>query len=356
MAIKENNNNKTLDEREDIRNVDLDNLKFYLKSIKQPAFRAKQIQEWLWQNNAFTFDEMTNLPKALREKMSEDFKLQYPTALVKQESQDGSRKYLLEMEDGVSVETVGIPHDNKLTVCASTQAGCAMKCEFCATGKNGIKRSLSALEIYGQVMFIQRDFEQPVTNVVFMGQGEPFNNYNEVMKALRLLNKEDGANIGARRLTVSTCGIIPGIHKFTKEPEQFTLAISLHTADQKTRNALMPGVKMWSLERLYEAMQEYTEKTGRRPTYEYAMIKDVNDTDEQLAALRDFCAGTLCHVNLITLNQVKGSPFKPSNKETVDKFVKTLHKYGVETTVRNSRGSDIDAACGQLKQSFLDEE
>lgn len=352
MSIKENINTDIQKDKRDIRDISLDDLKFYLKSIKQPAFRAKQILEWLWINNAFTFGEMTNLPKKLREKLSEDFKLEYPKDLVKQESRDGSRKYLLEMSDGVSVECVGIPTNNKLTVCVSTQAGCPMGCEFCATGKSGLKRSLEALEIYSQVMFVQRDFEQLVTNVVFMGQGEPFINYDEVLKALRMLNSEMGPNIGARRLTVSTCGLVPGINKFSKEPEQFTLAISLHSADQKTRNALMPGVKNWTLIRLHEAIQNYTETTGRRPTYEYAMIKDVNDTEEQLNALCEFCAGTLCHVNLITLNKVKGSPFNPSKEETVKKFVKRLSSYGIETSVRHSRGSDIDAACGQLKQNF----
>ena len=225
-----------------------------------------------------------------------------------------------------------------------------MRCAFCATGLAGLTRSLTAQEIVSQVVHVARDFGERVTSVVFMGQGEPFANYDATVAALRMLNSEHGPNIGARHLTVSTCGIIPGIRAFSKLPEQFTLAISLHSAVQSTRNQLMPGVKKYTLLRLHEALQEYTEKTGRRPTYEFAMIEGVNDTDPEMRALCDFCEGTLCHVNLIQLNDIPDSPFKPSPMKKLEELQRRLEQRGVETTIRNSRGNDIDAACGQLKQ------
>ena len=211
-------------------------------------------------------------------------------------------------------------------------------------------RSLTAGEIYEQVMHVRNDFNSRVTSVVFMGQGEPFANYDETLKALRKLNDPDALGIGARHLTVSTCGLIPQILRFANEPEQFTLAVSLHSTIQKTRNALMPGVRRFSLVHLYAALGEYVDKTGRRPTYEYALIGGVNDTDEEIDSLCDFCRGTLCHVNIIQLNEVSGSPFKPSTPEKAQQFVDRLARVGVEATIRNSRGADIDAACGQLRQ------
>ena len=269
---------------------------------------------------------------------------------MKQVSKDGSRKYLLEFSDGVSVETVGMPNRNKLAVCISSQAGCAMGCAFCATGLAGLSRSLTAQEMVDQVLHVSRDFGERVTSVVFMGQGEPFANFDNTVEALRMLNDPEGLAIGARHLTVSTCGVIPGIRRFAELPEQFTLAISLHSAIQTTRNQLMPGVKKFTLLRLHEAIQEYVEKTGRRPTYEFAMIDGINDTNPEMQALVDFCAGTLCHVNLIQLNDIPDSPFRPSPIEKVEALQRRLTMHGVETTIRNSRGSDIDAACGQLKQ------
>ena len=225
-----------------------------------------------------------------------------------------------------------------------------MGCVFCATGQGGFSRSLTATEIYDQVVHVSEDFQTRASSVVMMGQGEPFNNYDEVLKALRMLNSSDGLGIGARHLTVSTCGIIPMIRRFSKEPEQFTLAVSLHSAVQATRNVLMPGVKKYSLAHLHEVMGEYVEATGRRPTYEYALIGGVNDTKPELDALCDFCRGTLSHVNLIQLNDLEGSKLKPSTEEKAEMFVRRLAQVGVEATVRNSRGNDIDAACGQLSQ------
>lgn len=338
------------DRARDIRLLDLEELQNLVKELGQPAFRAKQLNEWIHEKNACSFDEMTNLPVAMREKLSERFSFNVPVELVKQVSKDGSRKYLLQFADGVSVETVGMPNRNKLAVCISSQAGCAMGCAFCATGLAGLSRSLTAQEMVDQVLHVSRDFSERVTSVVFMGQGEPFANFDATIDALRALNDPDGLAIGARHLTVSTCGVIPGIRRFAELPEQFTLAISLHSAVQGTRNQLMPGVKKYTLPRLHEAIQLYVEKTGRRPTYEFAMIDGINDTNPEMQALIDFCAGTLCHVNLIQLNNIPDSPFRPSPIEKVETLQRRLTMHGVETTIRNSRGSDIDAACGQLKQ------
>lgn len=334
----------------DIRLLTLEELQDLVKELGQPAFRAKQLNEWIHDKNVCSFDEMTNLPAALREKLSERFSFNVPVELVKQVSKDGSRKYLLQFSDGVSVETVGMPNHNKLAVCISSQAGCAMGCAFCATGLAGLSRSLTAQEMVDQVLHVARDFGERVTSVVFMGQGEPFANFDATVQALRILNDPDGLAIGARHLTVSTCGVIPGIRRFAELPEQFTLAISLHSAIQGTRNQLMPGVKKYTLPRLHEAIQLYVEKTGRRPTYEFAMIDGINDTNPEMQALVNFCAGTLCHVNLIQLNNIPDSPFRPSPIEKVESLQRRLTMHGVETTIRNSRGSDIDAACGQLKQ------
>ena len=338
------------DRARDIRLLNLEELQNLVKELGQPAFRAKQLNEWIHEKNVCSFDEMTNLPVAMREKLSERFSFNVPVELIKQVSKDGSRKYLLQFADGVSVETVGMPNRNKLAVCISSQAGCAMGCAFCATGLAGLSRSLTAQEMVDQVLHVSRDFGERVTSVVFMGQGEPFANFDATIDALRALNDPDGLAIGARHLTVSTCGVIPGIRRFAELPEQFTLAISLHSAVQGTRNQLMPGVKKYTLPRLHEAIQLYVEKTGRRPTYEFAMIDGINDTNPEMQALIDFCAGTLCHVNLIQLNNIPDSPFRPSPIEKVETLQRRLTMHGVETTIRNSRGSDIDAACGQLKQ------
>ncbi len=336
----------------DIRSLSEDDLVALTKELGQPAFRAKQLREWIFDKNVCSFEDMTNLPKAFREKLAESYGFNVPVERVKQTSRDGSRKYLLQFSDGVSVETVGMPSKNKLAVCISSQAGCAMGCAFCATGMNGLTRSLTDQEMVDQVLHVARDFGERVTSVVFMGQGEPFANFDNVVSALRKLNAPGGLEIGARHLTVSTCGVIPGIKRFAEFPEQFTLAISLHSAVQSTRNKLMPGVKKYTLLRLHEAIQDYVEKTGRRPTYEYAMIEGVNDNNPEMQALIDFCQGTLCHVNLIQLNDVPDSPLKPSPMEKVETLQRRLTMHGVETTIRNSRGNDIDAACGQLKQRF----
>lgn len=334
----------------DLRTLSHEQLVDLMEQLGYPKFRAKQVEDWVWKHNVSDFQEMTNVPAALRADLSARCTLGGTSEVARQVSSDGSRKYLLRYSDGTQAECVGMPTRNHLAVCVSTQAGCRMGCVFCATGQGGFTRSLKATEIYDQVMHVSEDFQTRASSVVMMGQGEPFNNYDEVIKALRMLNSPEGAGIGARHLTVSTCGVIPMIRRFSKEPEQFTLAVSLHSAIQSTRNAIMPGVKKYTLQRLHDVMGEYVEATGRRPTYEYALIGGVNDNNAELEALCDFTRGTLAHVNLIQLNDLEDSRLKPSTQERAELFVRRLAQVGVEATIRNSRGNDIDAACGQLSQ------
>lgn len=325
-----------------------------------PSFRAKQVHEWLHKHHVESIDGMTNVPQALRQKLAERFPEEHTAIVEKRVSRDGSRKYLLQLSDGRLVETVGLPQlkeegdsAGRLSVCVSSQVGCPMKCAFCATGREGLTRNLSATEIVDQVVAVQRDFDQRVSNVVVMGQGEPFLNYDEVLKALRILNDPADLNIGARHITLSTCGIIDGIDRLAQEPEQFTLAVSLHSAIPLTRDALMPKVQNQPLPLLKKALRNYSDRTGRRVSLEYLLLKDINDDEEHLQALVDFCRGLLVHVNLLPMNAVKGSVFQPSPQKTVQHWMRTLNDSGIETTLRVSRGSDIDGACGQLKQTAL---
>jgi 23S rRNA (adenine2503-C2)-methyltransferase len=320
------------------------------EELGQPAFRAKQIIQWIYGKGAKSYDEMTNLPLSLRTELAGKYPLNPARIVRRQVSQDGTRKYLVGFRDSVSVETVGIPSKNRLTVCVSTQAGCPLRCAFCATGKGGYVRNLGVGEIVDQVRVVADDFGQRVSSVVLMGQGEPFLNYDAVIEAIRILNSKDGFEIGARHITVSTSGILPQIRRFAAEPEQFTLAVSLHSAVQSTRDEIMPGVRKYPLERLRESIASYAEVTGRRPTYEYALMEGVNDSNAELKALVAFCRQTLCHVNFINLNPAPGCQYGPVSKERIGEFVRALNTIGIETTVRESRGSDIDAACGQLKQ------
>ena len=343
-------NTQNVNGMRDLKSLSKGELMRLMEELGQPGFRVKQVEDWIWNKNASSFDDMTNLPKSLRAELASKLTLGGVEEVARQVSEDGSRKYLLRLPDGATVECVGMPSGKKLAVCVSSQAGCAMGCAFCATGGSGFTRSLTSSEIYDQVMHVRDDFDTRVTSVVFMGQGEPFMNYDNTLAALRKLNDPDQGGIGARHLTVSTCGVIPMIRKFSHEPEQFTLAVSLHSAVQKTRNILMPGVKKYSLLNLYTVMGEYVDRTGRRPTYEYALIGGVNDTHDEMTALCDFCRDTLAHVNLIQLNEVPGSKLKPSTERKAEDFKNALARVGVEATIRNSRGADIDAACGQLKQ------
>lgn len=320
-----------------------------VEDLGEPRYRVGQLVRWLYGRSVRTYDQMTDLPADLRARLADRLALPFPRILERQQSADGTRKYLLGLGDGTAIETVGLPTEGRLTVCFSTQAGCAMGCSFCATGQSGLVRNLGPGEMVDQIALVGEDFEMRVTNAVAMGQGEPFANYENVLSALRFMNSSDGLGIGARHLTVSTCGIISGIRRFAEEPEQFTLAVSLHSAAQSTRSQLMPGVGNVNLDELKEAISEYAEKTGRRPSLEYALMAGINDTPEQLEALLDFCKGMLVHVNLIPVNPAAGEAVRP-DVDAVREFEQALIRHGIESSVRAERGADIDAACGQLRQ------
>lgn len=339
-----------------IKSLTLDELTALMSELGQPKFRAKQLYEWLHKHNATSYDQLTNIPKELRAQLSERYPLFDPVIINKQVSKDGTRKYLISLEDGSVVETVGIVdedaegNEQRLTVCCSTQAGCPMKCDFCATGQEGFVRNLSSNEIIDQLVVVERDFDARISNVVLMGQGEPFLNYDEVVAALHRMNADEGLNIGARKITVSTSGIIDRVYDFIDEPEQFRLAISLHSAIQSTRNKLMPGLTGQPLEDLHDSLLEYTARKNRRISLEYIMIDGVNDSEKELEMLLAFCDGIKCHVNLIPCNPILHKNYKPSSLSTQNHWVHTLSMNGIPVSIRYSKGVDIAGACGQLKE------
>lgn len=336
-----------------IETYSLEQLADIVKELGLPQFRTRQIAAWLYAKNAASYDDMSDLSKLLRGTLAEECPLVRPRIVDQQASNDGTRKFVLELHDGVLVETVGIPsEDGRLTVCCSSQSGCAMNCAFCATGRSGFRRNLLPGEIAEQVLIVSDQLDQRVSNVVMMGQGEPFANYSNAINALHIMNHPKLLGIGARRITVSTCGVISGIKRFSQEPEQFTLAISLHSAVQETRDHLMPGVTNYPLLELRKTVQDYLDETDRRVTFEYALMRGINDSPRELEALIDFCSGMLCHVNLIPLNEVPDSSFHPVTHKHMQEWCDQLNAAGVNATIRNSRGSDIAGACGQLANSY----
>ena len=338
-----------------ITTYSLDEIADLFDRLGEKAFRRKQLLSWLYGHGASNYDEMTNLSKALRARLSEDAPLEPVPIVSKLVSSDGTRKYVFELFDGQRIESVAIPSRSskeRLTACVSSQVGCAMGCAFCATGHEGFTRNLFAGEIARQIVEVQADMGRRVSNVVIMGQGEPFLNYDSTLAALRLMNSPDALGIGARHIVVSTCGIIPGIERFAAEPEQFTLAISLHTARQELRDALMPKASAYPLTDLKLALQSYLTQTNRRITFEYLLIDGVNDTDADIIALEQFCHGLLCHINFLPMNSVASSPFQPSPQSVVQAWTEYFNDHGIEATVRTSRGSDIAGACGQLKNAL----
>lgn len=342
-----------------IKTYSLTELENLVVELGQPRFRAQQLSQWIYAKSAAKYSDMTNIPSSLRDKLEREHPLHTAEIIDKRISVDGTRKYVLKLSDGELVETVGMPSvtsegKERLTVCFSSQVGCGIGCVFCATGHEGFKRNLTVGEIVDQVSIVQNDFGKRVTNAVGMGQGEPFLNYQNLMNALRILKHPKFHNIGARHITVSTCGIISGIKKLSNEKEQFTLAVSLHAAKQGTRDFLMPHMKNQPLGTLKNELSLYQSKTNRRVSLEYLMIEGINDDEKHLKALTDFCEGMLCHVNLLPMNRVSSSPFSPSTKETINHWMDKLEARGIETTVRNSRGSDIAGACGQLKNALME--
>ncbi len=337
---------------QDLLTYDLNGLRALLESWGEPAYRTKQLIEWLWQRGASSYDEMSNLPATLRERLAAEVPLRRAVVAERLVARDRIRKYLLRFSDGIAVETVGIPGSGRagrLTVCVSSQAGCAMGCVFCATGKAGLQRDLGAGEIAEQVRVVGEDFGQAATNVVVMGQGEPFVNYDATLGALRLINSPAGFGIGARHLTISTSGIIAGITRLGGESEQFRLAVSLHAATQELRDRLMPGLSGQPLEALREALADYHAHSGRRVSLEYVLLRDVNDHESDLQALADFArAVPHAHINLLPYNDTGVAGMQAEDAARTAEAAEFLCGAGIETSVRRSRGSEIAAACGQL--------
>ena len=341
----------TSNDNPSIRSYSLEQLEQVVSDLGQPKFRAKQLYEWLHSHNASSYDDMTNLPKSMREVLQQEFPLDQSKVLQMVESRDGTRKYLVQLQDGAVVECVGIPDgddDQRLTVCCSTQVGCAMNCAFCATGMQGLSRNLTADEIVDQVVLVGKDFGTRVSNVVLMGQGEPFQNYDATLAAMRRMNADDGIDIGARHITLSTSGLCDEIKRFADEPEQFRLAISLHSADQAIRNMLMPRLSSQNLKKLHSALEHYCNMKGRRITIEYMMLDGINDTEQGMKKLIEFCEGLNVHVNLLPFNSIDGSEFQPSSPQTVNHWRNMLENAGIPCSIRSSRGSDVAGACGQL--------
>ncbi len=335
--------------------LDRAGLESLLKEWGHPTYRAKQVWEWVFEKRAQSFDEMTNLPKALRERLAAETRLGSLEVVAEQSSKDGTVKRLYKLADGQLIESVLMPYDDdRRTACISTQAGCAMGCVFCATGQMGFARHLTAAEIFEQAMRYSRLLEAEgdrLSNVVLMGMGEPFHNYEATVAAIRRLMDELG--IGARHITVSTVGLVPQIKRFADEGLQVRLAISLHAATDVERSALLPVNKRWPLAELMSACREYIRKTGRRITFEWTAIAGQNDTPEQAHALGELLRGMLCHVNIIPLNPTGGYGGDPAAFDRINRFVATLTEYGVEATVRVRRGIDIAAGCGQLKSAVV---
>jgi 23S rRNA (adenine2503-C2)-methyltransferase len=325
------------------------------KQWGQPAFRAKQIREWLYDKRIASFDAMKNIPKELRARLEAETTLGTLNLMTEQVSRDGTAKRLYKLHDGQLIESVMMPYeDDRRTACISTQAGCAMGCVFCATGQMGFSRHLTSTEIFEQAMRFAIELEAQgdrLSNVVLMGMGEPFHNYDSAVTAIRRLMEDLG--IGARHITVSTVGLVPQIRRFAEEGLQVKLAISLHAATDAERVSLLPVNKRWPLADLIDACREYIDKTGRRVTFEWAAIQGENDTPEQANALGKLLKGMLCHVNIIPLNPTGGYHHGPAAGERIDQFIDTLATYGVSATVRVRRGIDIDAGCGQLKASVI---
>ena len=335
----------------DIKSMTQQELSAFLKELGEPSFRAKQIFSWL-HRGVTSFEDMTNLSKPLRETLAERCFITAPTVARRQESRlDGTIKYLWELSDGNCVESVLMRYQHGNTVCISCQVGCRMGCAFCASTLAGKVRDLTPAEMIDQVLFTQIDSGAPISNIVLMGIGEPLDNFDTVMRFLTLVNHPEGMNIGMRHISLSTCGLVDKIDKLARYGLQLTLSVSLHAPDDETRSKIMPVNRSVGVEKLMDTCRRYVQATGRRISYEYAMIDGVNDSDAQADQLARLLKGTLGHVNLIPLNDVEESPLKPSRR--VAAFQKRLERQGVTVTVRRKLGSDIDASCGQLRRKAM---
>ncbi|MEN8699404.1 23S rRNA (adenine(2503)-C(2))-methyltransferase RlmN [Bacillus infantis] len=357
--VKTTEKKQTAEQKPSIYSLQLDELKDWLKDNNEKAFRAAQIFEWLYQKRVASFDDMTNLSKALRDKLNESFALTTLKTLIQQTSSDGTIKFLFELHDGYSIETVLMRHEYGNSVCVTTQVGCRIGCTFCASTLGGLKRNLEAGEIVAQVVKVQQaldETDERVSSVVIMGIGEPFDNYDHMMSFLRIINHDDGLNIGARHITVSTSGIIPKIYKFADENMQINFAVSLHAPNTEIRSRLMPINRAYKLPDLMEAIRYYVDKTGRRVSFEYGLFGSVNDQVEHAEELASLIKGLKCHVNLIPVNYVPERDYVRTPKDQIFAFEKALKNRGVNVTIRREQGHDIDAACGQLRAKERKEE
>lgn len=337
----------------ELKSMTLPELTEALRSMGEPAFRGKQVFAWL-HKGIKSYDEMGNVPKGLREKLEAAYPLAVPRAVRKQVSRlDGTIKYLWELADGNCIESVLMRYRHGNTVCISSQAGCRMGCAFCASTIAGKVRDLTPAEMLDQVIFTQRDSGEEISNIVLMGIGEPLDNLDAVLRFLELVNHPDGLNIGMRHISLSTCGLVPGIRRLAELELQLTLSVSLHAPDSETRSRMMPVNRAYDVEELFSACHDYFRKTGRRISFEYALIDGVNDHDWQADLIAQKLREMPAHVNLIPLNDVAESPLKPSKR--MQAFQRRLECHGLTATVRRSLGGDIDASCGQLRRKAMEE-
>lgn len=335
----------------DIKSMTIPELESFLTELKQPKFRAKQIFSWLHEKRVLSFNEMTNLPASLREQLKENCAITSLTVERKLVSQlDGTVKYLYRLADGQHIESVRMAYEHGISLCISSQVGCKMGCAFCASTKAGFVRNLTASEILEQVYAAGRDAGERIGSIVMMGIGEPLDNFDQVMRFLELVSDPNGLNLSHRHISLSTCGVVDRIRELAEKDLQITLSISLHATDDAARSAIMPVNRRWNMEELLDACREYTDRTHRRISYEYALISGVNDSRKQAEELAALLKGMLCHVNLIPVNYVKEAGYQKSSKGRIYEFQKVLNDRGINATVRRTLGADINAACGQLRR------
>lgn len=341
----------------DIKSMTLEELQSHLVALGEKAFRAKQIYQWMHEKLAAGYEDMSNLSKDLRDKLQKENTFMKLNIVQVQESAiDGTRKYLFELPDGNVVESVWMKYHHGNSVCISSQVGCRMGCRFCASTLDGLERNLLPSEMLEQIYSIIRHTGERVSNIVVMGTGEPMDNYDNLIRFLRLISDDKGQNISQRNITVSTCGIVPNMRRLAEEKLQITLALSLHATTDEKRKQLMPIANKYSLKEVIDACKFYFEKTGRRITFEYSLVAGVNDTKEDANELVDLIRGMNCHVNLIPVNPIKERDYKQSNKEQIGQFRAIIEKSGISATVRREMGRDIDGACGQLRRKHINKQ
>jgi len=343
-------------DKANIKSFTFDELKQEMISLGEKPFRAEQIFKWVHQENVTSFDDMTNLSKEFREKLKEKYTINNFNIIRKLESKDGTKKFLFDVLDGNAIESVLMQYKYGYSICVSSQVGCRMGCKFCASTGIPFSRSLEAGEIVEQILAVQREENVRISNIVFMGIGEPLDNYDNVIKAINIINHPKGLNIGTRHISISTSGVVPNIYRLANENIQCTLSISLHSSNNEKRSEMMPVNKMYPIEQLMEACRDYIKVTNKRISFEYALAKDSNDNLQDAKDLVKLLKGMLCHVNLIPINKIENGKYSKSTNENIIKFRDYLNDNGIVATIRRELGSDIDAACGQLRRAELKKE